>query len=331
MAYLTIENATVTGSQAIFNLKELMKSAAYTVLSSSTGLAGGYNASGDNIVTGSSGAGGMANNNAWFRIRSPDGINEWVFQRGTNNTSWRIVCNFGGAPFDGGSPGDTVTPDSANGFAAVGGGTSASPTFGSAVFSGDGTYRWKALVDNAAPYGWWAGGVLTAGSNPATCFVWDPLEATHPSDNLKYVFYGSGMAAAPVGTLNFAYGLENGGVLGGREFVLTRIPNAGIGSMIHEGLFKLIGVVNSTQIVNYEGNLAAGIGSHPISGADTALPVFYGRSVSTSNSHFKGASSFLRTKTVSRGTGSVLEFNSGQYWVVMRDFILPWNKSTFDL
>lgn len=94
MAYLTIENGILTGSQAIFNLKELLKSAGYQVLSSSDGTT--YNSTGDQISSGSSGANGMANNRAWFRIRSVDGINEWVFQRDSSNTSWRIICNFGG-------------------------------------------------------------------------------------------------------------------------------------------------------------------------------------------------------------------------------------------
>lgn len=328
MAYLTIENATVTGAQAIFNLKELMKSAGYTVMSSSDGTT--YNSSGDQITTGSSGANGMANNRAWFRIQSPDGVNEWVFQRDSTNVNWRIVCNYGGAAFIGGSPAATVTPDSANGVTPVGGGSSASPTFGANFLQTDSSYRWKALVDDEAPYGWWAGGVLISGSTPATAMVWDPLVATHPSDTFNYVFYISGMNNTAAGTLNVDYGISNGGITGGRESILTRYPSGTLGTALHVGMMKYINWDN-TNLLNYNSSLSSGIAVNPISSADEYLPVMYCRSTSTSFSHFKGISTFLKYRTINRATGTVGDYGDGRFSVVMRDFVLPWDKTTFTL
>lgn len=216
-----------------------------------------------------------------------------------------------------------------NSVSCVGGGTSASPTF-TTCFPGDSTYLWKALVDNAAPYGWWACGILTSGSTPASSFVWDPLEATHPSDNFKYVFYGSGYSNNAIGTLNLDYGLSDGAVTGGREFIVTRLPSSGTGTALQEGMLKLMNIGNQ-NIINFNSSTTTGVNSHPISGKDSVLPVFYGRTNFVSSSHFKGVSTFLRFKTQNRSTGAVLEFGTGNYAVVLRDFILPWDKSTFSL
>ncbi len=71
MAFIFSKTYPSTGSAAIFAFKELLVDAGWTVLPSSDGTT--YNASGDQITTGSSGAGGMANNSAWFRIESPAG------------------------------------------------------------------------------------------------------------------------------------------------------------------------------------------------------------------------------------------------------------------
>jgi len=65
---------------AVFALKEALKAVGWTVPISSDGIT--YNASGDQIAHRNSGANGMDNNNAWFVVRAPDNLHEWMFQRG---------------------------------------------------------------------------------------------------------------------------------------------------------------------------------------------------------------------------------------------------------
>lgn len=140
MAKFSDVNTIGTGAAAIFKLKAVLKAAGWTVPSSSDGTT--YNSSGDQITVATSGAGGMANNSAWFVIREPGGRREWCFQRGTTNQVWRVKYS-ALARFTGGSPGATRVPsatDSADANALIGGGTDASPTFGS-WFATDSTYR----------------------------------------------------------------------------------------------------------------------------------------------------------------------------------------------
>lgn len=330
MAYLTVESGLVTGAGFIFNLKELLKSAGYVVLSSGTGTSGTYNASGDDITNSGTGTGGMARNRAWFRLRSPDGVNEWLFQRDNTNQSWRVLHNLGGAGFVGGSPSEAVTPDSANQVGCFGGGTGESPTFAGSTFLGDSTFYTKALVDNAAPYGWWASGLIQVNSLPGTGFVWDPIAGHHPEDSFNFVFYGSGGNASPVGTFAINYGLSNGAVSASREFVLTRLPSTTLGAALHCGV--ICPVDNSNlKFANFESSPTTGVSSNPITSKEFTFPVMYGRNNAVSASHFKGISTMMRFRTTNRSTGSVLDFGSGNYGVVMRDFILPWDKATFAL
>ena len=120
MAFVLNKTTPATGAVAMYELKELLKLAGWTVLSSSDGTT--YNSGGDQITSGASGANGMANNNAWFRIRSPAGAGavSFTFQRGTTNLAWRIVRSRT-AGFTTGSPSATVVPSASDGGTMLGG------------------------------------------------------------------------------------------------------------------------------------------------------------------------------------------------------------------
>ena len=137
----------------MYTFKELLKTAGWTVPSSSDGTT--YNSSGDQITSGASGAGGLANNSAWFRLRDPGGVKEITIQRGTLNTYYRIKYSFL-AKFSGGSPSATQTPSATDEFLMLGTGTDAAPGY-TATLGTDGTYRYNVATDNASPYGFWAG------------------------------------------------------------------------------------------------------------------------------------------------------------------------------
>lgn len=100
-----------SGAASMFRLKELLKYAGWTVLSSSDGLS--YNSSGDQITHAGSGAGGMENNYAWFRITDPGAVREYLFQRQTNHYTW--ISQYSALDgFVGGSPDATTLPTAAD-------------------------------------------------------------------------------------------------------------------------------------------------------------------------------------------------------------------------
>ena len=187
MAFVWNKTTPATGAQAMYELKGLLKLAGWSVLSSSDGTT--YNAAGDQISNGGAGANGMANNSAWFRIRSPAGAGavSFTFQRGTTNQAWRIKRSRT-AGFTGGSPGATQTPSATDEGIMTGGGTDAAPTYVN-LQTTDGTYRWNAGADNAAPYGWWAGSFLVGGGVPLTFLCHDPLTGTEATDADQAVFW----------------------------------------------------------------------------------------------------------------------------------------------
>lgn len=185
MAKITsVNNLPATGSVAMYQFKETLKLAGWTVESSSDGTT--YNSSGDQISSGSSGANGMANTNAWFRIRDPGGMREFTFQRGTTDLLWRTKYSALDR-FIGGSPSATQTPTATDGQIINGGGTDASPTFFT-LFTTNGTYRWHVIADNAvsgpalgAAYGFWALASLTTSSSARTAICLEPLlPGTYP-------------------------------------------------------------------------------------------------------------------------------------------------------
>lgn len=148
MAKFADVNTIGTGAAATFKLKAVLKSAGWTVPSSSDGLT--YNASGDQITAATSGAGGMANNNAWYVVREPGSRREWCVQRGTANTAYRIKYS-ALSHFTGGSPGATRTPAAVDEQVLLGSGTDAAPGFVS-IFAADSTYRIH-IIANSTPIG----------------------------------------------------------------------------------------------------------------------------------------------------------------------------------
>lgn len=167
-----------TGTEAIFTLKTVLKAAGWTVPSSSDGTT--YNASGDQITHIGSGAGGLANTGAWFRIRQPDGAREFTFQRGTTGISWRLKYSAFDL-FTGGTPGATQTPSATDEIVLRGGGTDASPTYVQ-VLPTDGTYKWHVVAQDAklgtalgAGYGFWAWAQLHGSAYVRSVMMLEPL------------------------------------------------------------------------------------------------------------------------------------------------------------
>lgn len=161
----SVNTTPATGSATMFDIKETLKSAGWTVSSSSDGTT--YNASGDQITHAGSGAGGMANSRAWFRIQDPGGRREYCIQKSTSdNIAWRIKYS-ASQRFVAGSPDATVTPSASDEGILLGAGSDASPTFAS-LFSTDNSYKSHIVAMNVAEGNvysfWWFSSVNGTGT-----------------------------------------------------------------------------------------------------------------------------------------------------------------------
>lgn len=210
-----------TGAALVFALKEALKQAGWVVKSSSDGTT--FNAGGDQITSGGSGAGGMANNNAWFRIQSPagGGSREFTFQRGTTNLVWRHKLSHSSS-FIGGAPSSTVTPSAADERIVAGAGTDAAPTFFTWL-PADATYKAHIGTDNASPYGAYCK-VVPNGGGSTRRWWFIPLVGTPVADVAAYlvemssaVASGGNMGGVTANTSTFAQGFYKKG-LGGESF-----------------------------------------------------------------------------------------------------------------
>jgi hypothetical protein len=182
-AYNAVNLLPSTGSWATYYIKEALKQAGWVVKSSSDGTT--YNASADQITTGNSGANGMANASAWFRIQSPAGAGgrEFTFQRSTN-LNWRVKFSHADG-FTGGAPAATVTPSATDEQIILGGGTDAAPTYAGFYYT-DATYFIHIGTDNAAPYGFYCA-MLRHNVTDLYMFAHIPLEGYSSADVAPYI------------------------------------------------------------------------------------------------------------------------------------------------
>lgn len=249
-----VNTIPATGAVAAFSFKEARKQEGWTVTQSSDGTT--RNASGDQITTGASGAGGMANNSAYFVIQSPTGGRQICFQRSNagSNVNWRITISHSSG-FVTGSPSATQAPTAADQQIRLGGGTEASPTF-AAWWGADGTYRLHTGGDNASPYNWWYYATVTAtGAHSAHGWYLNMARGTYTYlDTAPYV---TEFSIAVVSGISVGYAMGSG------------YYKKGLTGEAHVAIFSAIpfGYGSSTQLV----------GVNPITGNDTAAPIWIGR------------------------------------------------------
>lgn len=149
----TTTHTISTLAQGLFHWKQdLVAAGTYSVVSSGDGLAL-YSSSGDIITTGSSGAGGLGNVNAWFRLKSTDSKYEILIQI-TSDAPELFFGGFvyNGATFSSGSPDPSTiaAPDDLLKYTIFCQGFF---PFGSELPGGP--YTLTVGIDDAAPYGHW--------------------------------------------------------------------------------------------------------------------------------------------------------------------------------
>lgn len=313
MAFTFSKTTPATGSVAMYEFKEHLKSQGWTVPESSDGTT--YNNAGDQITTGASGAGGMANTNAWFRIQSPAGAasNEFVVQRGSTNVGWRIKHSRA-AGFTGGSPSATQVPSATDEGLLWGAGTDASPTF-SNLFTTDNTYRWNVGADAASPYGFWAGAFPTGGGDPTTGFVFDPLTGAEPTDGHLYAIYVSGSGGAPF--INTSLYTESFAATSNALWAMVAATSPTIYA------FMTAWVLFSPSVgLNAVPN---GLSTNPITNKDEMFPLVLGRRGAQTNPGYKGITTLMKWTGTARTTGDTLTWNTSRDRIIYKHVSLPWD------
>lgn len=209
--------AATNGPESLYRQKEMLKSAGWVVKSSSDGTT--LDASGDILTSGASGAGGMNNVDSWFRIQSPDGVREFVWQctvifTGTWRASFRTKYVVGA--FSGGTA--SQVPSATDEQTVKGSGTDAAPV-GTAWYhtnTGDGAGEFIGCAETVHPFRFW--GSSCQGSFPygdGSLWLFDavdgvatdeePFVVAINNDVASTVFDLSGLGSYTGKTLCFTY------------------------------------------------------------------------------------------------------------------------------
>lgn len=314
----TINQTPATAAAAIHVLKTQLKSAGWTVTSSSDGYS--YNASGDQITSGGAGPGGMNNAKAWFAIQMPSSTRSFCFQRQTTigaNTSylWRVKYSYDAA-FTTGSPGILQVPGAANEKVLLGGGTDASPTF-AALFaqSTDGAFRYNCCADNASPYGWVSVTWTSTTGAVGHILGLDPVLGTAPGDTDPYatILNGTTSACDPSvstqgGSSKAWFGTTWFGNVASYPTAVMVVPySSSVYSIWTDGALNVL-----------DGN------------KDPTVPITYICANGVASINIKGVSSFIRAACYAAGrvTPSLYSLFSTKDMVVVGRYCLPWDGSS---
>jgi len=305
----------VSQAVAIFDLKETMKLAGYTVRGSGDGIAA-HSAVGDIITQSGSGANGIDNTNAWFTIRQGtggsapfSGTREWTFQRSTNSRTW--FCEYSGpdTTFDQSTGTATVRPvglvaGQVQSFTTVAGADTILPN--STSF----TYQIR-VGDSAENFHWYLqcyplGGGTT---NGRVMFVPMSSNSITPTEDDPFI-----MCATQLDL--FATTIANSG--GNADFFGWQGKNGVVNAWAEINTWSFVNASSLTLFPN-------GAGTNPDNTEDDSVPMYWGRRALAGSGGLKGATTVLRWPGNDRETGAV--FDSANY-IRFDDVIMPWDGST---
>lgn len=313
----------------MYTLISTLVSAGWTKVMDSDGTT--YSAIGAQVTSGSSGANGLGNTNAWVRLQSPptnggtivNQTREITIQRGTTDLVWRIKYS-ASALFAGGTPGISQTPLSTDEVFMIGGGTNASPTFGN-LFATNQTYRWHVVCGGASEsYSFVAWSFLAGGgTNTCTIIALDVMATgTYPATDVDPAVMIVDLNGNP---FNFIF-LNSG-------FGATTVTNPAVA----RGWLGATSAAGASTASNSVGMFMTGsstfaksgtIGTNPWTGNLDLFPQMWGSAV-VSPKGIKGFSTLFRYACVTRNnmiTCDVTGVNSkdricvGQVWI-------PWDGS----
>lgn len=302
---VNLQNTSST-AEVMFRLKKLLKAVGWTVPSSSDGTT--YNAAGDQITTDGSGAGGLDNNNAWYRLQDPGGRREFVFQRSTNEYTWKAYYS-ALAKFSGGSPDAVTLPTATDEVQVIGSGGSFDGSWGWGGVSVS-NYKWHIGADNAAVggvYGFYIVSRQLTTGNSHRRLVLDPLKVGSYPDGTV------GDADADPAVVWMASGTAFG------------VGSPSIGTWYKYGLASA-SWDTAPQVLGLAG-FPGSVGISPYSGQDLGLAPIY-HSTTVSKEQVKGWSAALEWVGVgARNTYDTLGLSTSSSRVIFDDVSLPWPQS----
>lgn len=306
-----VNTIVAQGAEAIFRFKAVLKNAGWVVKASSDGTT--LNSSGDQITTSGTGAGGMNNNNAWFRIQEPGGLREWVVQRGTTELVWRVKYSALDR-FTGGSQSATQTPSATDEQIMLGGGTDAAPTFAT-LFQTAGTYRAHIVAQSTAEggaYGFWFFTTATGTGTPNMGFFQEPLIVSgYPPEDTDPVIVMVRSGTSSFGASNIGSQASAGGPKTWYKMNLSGEQFAGIG-------------MAGPRSTNGAFWGATGGLANAFNAKDDVVPVCYGRT--SSPVYFKGWSKYVFGKIVDRQYPATVDLATNAL-VYVDDCLVPWPES----
>lgn len=201
MWYFYNKKLTTVDGEYIYRIKELLKTAGWSITSSGDGLSI-YSSSGDIITKFASGANGI-NSRSWFVATHPssDGYqNSFSFQGG--GVSIRIKHSVSG--FNLGSPTYNTVPSAADEIVLYGSGTDASPS-PSTIIPTSGYQRLNFIAgDSSEKFSFYMINTLLGFGTITTAIVLDRLIDTDPTDVNPYMFFATGSSTAPPSLNNWS-------------------------------------------------------------------------------------------------------------------------------
>lgn len=312
MAIVSSTNTTPSDSStAVYALKTTLVTAGWTVTQSGTGTSGTYGAS--DLITS---AAVLSAAKAWFYIQSPNGQG-FTFQNNNNSTSWRVKWRGNGGAVGTGAA--DKTPLITNEVLLRGSGTDASPGFTDFVPT-NGSYRWNVIADNASPYGFWCGAIITGGTYTRGGLLLDPLTAISPGDVSPYIVLVGGSSDTWSNADNIydeAYGSPTG-----NYYSAMYVASTGTGNVAkpHLHVPKSYGgyTIFQNSVVN------------PITGNDELYPAIWARRADAANGNpgWKGVSTFVKVRGIARSIGDTYSVSTSKDTISYNHLALPWDGST---
>jgi len=314
--YNTVDRSPVTGSVAMWVVISTLLAAGWTKLADSDGAT--YSAVGAAVSSGAVGGGGLANNNAWVRLRAPTGTREITIQRGTiGHFYWRIKYSKG-AGFVGGSPAAAQTPSATDEVIIWGSGTDAAPGYVN-IWGTDNSYRLQVWADDATPYGFgavsWTNG---SGNTNNGVLIYEPVTGLPvEGDNDPFVWHvGNGST-----TQGSSGSISNQGGSGNTSGCRAWFKPGLVG----ESFVLLSGCTLNTVTNNV---VAPGqIGTNAVNGKDEEIPIPFIRPSGLGGvTGYKGMSTLISWSGSPRATGDRLSSGGGtNNRLVYNQITVPWD------
>ncbi|HVI42067.1 MAG TPA: hypothetical protein VM577_15555, partial [Anaerovoracaceae bacterium] len=310
----TANVSNITGGATWWHLKELLKTAGWTVKSSGDGISA-FSSSTDILSQASTGANGMDNSNAWFRIQQPSlstpygpaqAINrEFTFQR-TASSSGVIIKYSYSAKFTGGSPSATVTPTA----------TDQQQVANQNVWASDTFFHINLGAQTSDGYGFWMAPILNGNTNTNNSggMVFDSMvPGTYPTDDTDpYVIWVETQSSG--------------------SFNASKLSSQGPGfAWFGKGTtLETFGFVACTTWESSGGNALYpnGAGVDPWSLKDQIAPILWCKNfTNTGLAAIKGVGTLMMWNGTQKQSGQLMSLNSAGDRIAITDVNFPWNNT----